>query len=440
MKLGIIDYMIIILSVAILGVAYVLFIDEDNSIGTLFNSPTYTVSFDLNGADSITANNVVCNNTRDGCVATLPTAKRNNGSIIGFSLNPDDKNALYKENETITLTSDMKLYVISSKNRIIKIDSSDVDFIEKKEVSCQTFNKESECQVELPRFNKKGYQNIGYSTTKNNKTGNSVAAGKDISVAKIEYLMGTSYMLNDESDNLVLYPKYERVGGSYNVQSYGLIHGNYVEYSSSCSINTIKGYLDEIYNHMPFLFTGAKINYVSSAEFNNNWKWLGEEAVKRVWAVTYTGYTDNWIEKVDDHIKPNTIDIKCDADGVYHTLVHEMVHTWDNYYSVKKGDIGPKVISRKNENGGYDIIKPINSMPDIKEIYDKYNTRSACSGKFYCARKISEFVAEMFSHYYDAFMIKKSLLKESDYPADIKKVIEKYICVAKNNYQETGCV
>ena len=406
----------------------------------LLTREQYSISFDLNGADSISTNSVTCNNTKDGCVATLPTARRNNGSIIGFSLNPNDKTAQYKENESITLNSDMNLYVISYKNRTIKIDSSDVDFIEKKEVSCQTFNKESECQVELPHFNKVGYQIVGYSTTKNNKTGYSVAAGKNISVAKIEYLMGTSYSLNDESDNLTLYPKYERVGGSYSLQPYGLIHGNYVEYSSSCSINTIKGYLDEIYKHMPFLFTGAKINYINSIQFNNNWKWIGEESAKRTHAITYTGYTDNWVEQVNDHIKPNTIDIKCDDHGVYHTLVHEMVHTWDNYYSVKKGDIGPKVISSKNENGGYAIIKPINSMPDIKEIYEKYNTRSACSEKFYCSPKISEFVAEMFSHYYDVFMLKDSWLKESEYPADIKKVIEKYVCIAKNNYQENGCV
>ena len=187
MKLGILDYMIIILSIAIVGAGYVLFIADDkdifSTIGIPFNSVTYTVTFDLNGADSISANSVTCNNTKDGCVATLPTARRNNGSIIGFSLNPNDKNAQYKENESITLNSDMNLYVISYKNRTIKIDSSDVDFIEKKEVSCQTFNKESECQVELPHFNKVGYQIVGYSTTKNNKTGYSVAAGKNISVA-----------------------------------------------------------------------------------------------------------------------------------------------------------------------------------------------------------------------------------------------------------------
>ena len=40
----------------------------------------------------------------------------------------------------------------------------------------------------------------------------------------------------------------------------------------------------------------------------------------------------------------------------------------------------------------------------------------------------------------EAVLVPTGEHKNANVPDDIKKVIEKYICIAKNNYQQNGCV
>ena len=52
---------------------------------------------------------------------------------------------------------------------------------------------------------------------------------------------------------------------------------------------------------------------------------------------------------------------------------------------------------------------------------------------------LEEFVAEAFAHYYAKYLVPLTKYKDMNYPDDIKTTLEKYICVAKNNYDASKC-
>lgn len=127
----------------------------------------YHVTFDLNGADEIETMEIKCqSNLKGECQVILPVAKRNNGEVLGYSHDMNAKEAEYKVGDQLQLTLDMNLYVISKKENKLIIDKSNVDEVRDGKTSCIVYNREKACEVDVPMFNKKGYEIQGYTKNK----------------------------------------------------------------------------------------------------------------------------------------------------------------------------------------------------------------------------------------------------------------------------------
>ena len=116
-------------------------------------------------------------------------------------------------------------------------------------------------------------------------------------------------------------------------------------------------------------------------------------------------------------------DIKCPNQidsNYYATMVHELAHTWDFYYS----NYFSRSISEEN---------------DYINLYSKYERMNQRPFRDYSYTNIREFMADTVRYYYFKYLDPRTGYKELEYPADVKNVLEKYICIANNDYKQTGC-
>ena len=427
----ILNYLITILSTLVVVSGTVL-------VYQLLTREKYSVSFNLNGASSIDANNIECDLSIKGCIVTIPNAAAKDGEVLGYNLNNDDTFAIYKAGDKVLLDDDMTLYAITYKKNTVKIDASNIDFIENKEVSCNAYNNQS-CKVKLPIFNKVGYSNLGYSTTSKKSSGFSL----------YEYLPNEEYELDG---NVTLYPQNDSLNKQvYNTSYHGIIGNDILEVEkslSSSTINTFKNYLEGVKNKAPYLLTSIKINILSEASFNRYWYSILGKTPATVLGVTYH-------TPVSIPPKDTTIDVKSSYSGYsqsesyeefYHVLVHEMSHAWDSYYPFALKGVVPKNISSSTEKihdtkDYFDAysLGCISNHQDVVNLYNKYKTQKNRPISTYAYSKRAEFWAEIMSFYYLKYIVPTGHYASIDYPDDIKKVVEKYICIAKNNYRNNGC-
>ena len=351
------------------------------------------IVFNLNGASKIDSKTVRCKADVNGCQVNLPNAIRNNGTVLGFSDNKNDTEAKYMPNTAITITESMTLYVISYQENILTIEQNGVDYLEKNEVSCKMYNTEESCKVILPKYNKKGYETKGYS-------------------ASVESLAGYVYS-GDEYEldkDEVLYPIYGTTSRHrpLNISKVFNYQDSIIEVETGCSESIYKNYLkylDDMSKYVPFLLLGNKITFVGDNSFNT------------IWGSSYVGM--NYGPKT-----LRSVDIRCSNkmyNDYYATMVHEMAHSWDFFYAKKLG-----------EN--------ISSQSDVINLYNKYKGSRNKPFREYSYSNIYEFVADMMRYYYFKYYVPRAGFKDLNYPSDIKKTLEKYICISKNNYHEEGCV
>ena len=368
------------------------FIENENQYNVADDVNYYKVTFNLNGATRIDHKMVHCRVSNNGCKVTLPIAERVDGFIIGYSDNKDDIDAKYKPGETITIEQDISLYAISYKTNTLEIVNTGVDYLEKDKLQCRMYNEEKTCHVTLPQFNKVGYENKGYSSNTESTIG--------------FIYPGDNFEMSRDSK---LYPIYSTSSRhrSLSIVKTFTYQNSIIEVESGCTesiYNEYLKYLDGIKKNVPFLLLGNKITFVVDNSFN------------LVWGNSYVGM--NYGPK-----SLRSVDIRCSNNSYndyYATMVHEMAHSWDFYYATKLG-----------EN--------ISSQSDIINLYNKYKNRSDRPFREYSYSSIYEFVADMMRYYYFKYYVPKNGFSELSYPSDIKKTIEKYICISKNNYNESKC-
>ena len=392
----IITYLLILAGILMLaGAAFTLkeLMDGESLFDFADDGSTYKIVFTLNGARMVEHKVVRCKASTNGCQVTLPNAERENGVVLGYSDNKTDKVAKYKLNSTITLTGNMSLYVISYQENKLTIDKNGVDYLEKDTVTCKMFNDEKECKVILPKYNKKGYETKGYSTSK-------------------ESLAGFIYSSDEYGidKDTIMYPIYSTSSRhqSLNISKVFNYLDSIIEVETGCSdsiYNEYLKYLDEMSIYAPFLLLGNKITFIGDSSFN------------AIWGKNYVGM--NYGPKT-----LRSVDIRCSNrvyNDYYATMVHEMAHSWDFYYAKKMG-------------------ANISSQSDVINLYSKYQKSKNRPFRDYSYGNIYEFLADMMRYYYFKYNVPKAGFKDLNYPSDIKKVLEKYICIAKNNYKEEGCV
>ncbi len=387
-----------------------------------FTFKKYTITFELNGATYINSKEKTCDFSLKGCVIELPKAERDGGTVVGYNLGNGAHEAKYYPGDTVTINSDYKLYVVSYKEITINIDKNNTDYLEKDKVSCIVFNNESSCKIKMPLFNKKGYQLEGYSTR------------KEVSSALKSFFQNQEY---EFSENMTLYPNYNTTRGGTNDKFYEV---NDVYNKNNETImefgdgvpedekNNYKKILDDIYSHWPYYFTGTKITILESSAFGNTWK-----VSAGVLGVNYSKgeYADYPVSRsLDVRVTPNY-----GYDEDYYVLVHELGHSFDHYYGY--GLHHPKEITKDyfSHNGS----QSIGSQSDMQSLYKKYRSMQVRPLRNYAYTNINEFVAESFAYYYLTFVTPTKGYDASKYPDDLKTTVEKYLCIAKNNYDTSKC-
>ena len=368
------------------------YINENEIFFNVADEDHYRIVFNLNGATSIEHKIVKCKINNNSCDVILPSATKDNGVVLGYSDDKNDTEAKYKMGDTLTLNNNIELYTISYKTNTVKIAKNGVDYLEKDEISCNTYNKALDCAVIIPNFNKVGYENKGYSTVKDS-------------------LIGFKFP-NDEykiSDDVILYPIYGTSSRHkvINVSKTFTYKESFIEVEKGCSEKVYKEYLkylDGINKHAPFLLLGNKIAFVTDRSFDD------------IWGVTYVGM--NYGPK-----SLRSVDIRCGSianNDYYGTMVHEMAHSWDFYYANRLGS-------------------NISSQNDIINLYNKYKEKEDRPFRDYSYSNIYEFVADMMRYYYFKYNVPTKGYKSLSYPSDIKKSLERYICISKNDYDESKC-
>ena len=366
--------------------------EESDMLNVADDPGYYKIVFNLNGASSIEHKIAKCKIENGVCNIVLPNAIKNDGEVLGFSNNKDSMEAEYKIGDTITLDNSMELYVISYKTNTLTIDKNNVDYLEKDEISCNTYNEENECSVILPNFNKVGYENKGYSTSKESVVG--------FIFPSDEYKI---------SKDVIIYPLYSTSARkrNLNISKTFTYQDSFIEVENGCSESVYKNYLnylDDISKHAPFLLLGNKIAFVTDSSFDE------------IWGNNYVGM--NYGPK-----SLRSVDIRCSNNSFndyYATMVHEMAHSWDFYYATKLGD-------------------NISSQSDIINLYNKYKDNKNRPFRDYSYSNIYEFIADMMRYYYFKYEVPRINFSNLDYPADLKKSLDKYICISKNNYDESKC-
>ena len=353
----------------------------------------YRVNISLNGASSVDSRIVKCKINNNSCNIVLPQATRDKGTVLGYSDNKDDKEAKYKIGESITLDSNKQLYVISYNTYTLIIAENDVDYLENADVSCNVYNEEKECSVILPSFNKVGYENKGYSTSP-------------------ESLVGFKFPTDEYklSKDGIIYPIYSTSSRhvSLEISQTFIYQDSFIEIENGCKESVYKEYLkylDGIKQYVPFLLLGNKISFLNDDSFTS------------IWGKNYVGmnYGPKSLRSVDIRCSNNTY------NDYYATMVHEMAHSWDFYYAIKLGN-------------------NISSQSDIINLYNKYKDLSNRPFRDYSYSSIYEFLADMMRYYYFKYYVPRVGFNNLNYPSDIKKVLEKYICISKNDYDESKCV
>lgn len=388
---------VIIVILIVVAIIFAIKVYNQNVSNNENNNPlpnkndSHIASFYVNGATSVTVNSLSCAYIGNDCMISLPKATRTDGEVLGYGLHPYDTEALYKIGDNVKLNQNTKFYVISRKKITLTIGSN-VDYLSNKDNSCYIYNTDKKCDVKVPNYNKYGYELRGYSTSSDSTTG---------------YIYPNyTYSIRE---NTVLYPIYNTLTrkSKINVLTTYTINNSIIEREYDCPSDVSDkylGYLRKIGTKAPYLLIGSKISFLNENSFVN------------IWGRSYVGMNYGPTEL-------RLIDVRCSnavLNDYYATFVHEMSHTWDFYYSTKfEGNI--------------------TDQDDIKVLFSKYSSLTNRPFREYSYSNIHEFFADAVKYYYLKYSDPQEGYSKLDYPSDIKNTIEKYICIANQDYQSETC-
>ena len=144
------------------------------SKGTAGNGYTYTATFVLNGAKSISTEILGCDvsasNKSEGCKITLPSiVAKPNGTVLGWSKRRYASGGEFRVGETVTLKKNETYYAITKRTITAKFDKNNAQSISTTKASCVLYNNEHSCNIITPKITAKtGYSVVGWAR---NKTG-----------------------------------------------------------------------------------------------------------------------------------------------------------------------------------------------------------------------------------------------------------------------------
>ena len=351
----------------------------------------FVLRIEKNGASSIDESELSCKIVDGKCNVTLPNATRKNGQVVGFSFDKNSNNADYKVGDTVTLTENKRIYVISYKTYSMNVVTDSIDYIATPDVSCNAYNKDDSCEVIPGAFNKEGYEVRGYSTSSKSQAG---------------YIYpNTAYELDEDITVYPIWNTYTRGRDIKVSESFqeGSMTFDIEEGCPSSIYSSYLNYFKTIESRAKYLVIGTKVTFLTDKTFDE------------IWGSNYVGMNYGPTDL-------RMMDVRCSSGGnnYYATIVHEMGHTWDFHYKSVLG----KEISKQN---------------DIVNTFNKYKTQSDRPFRDYSYTDIREFFADMIRYYYLKYTDAIPEYSTRFYPDDIKSNLEKYICITNNGYKEDKC-
>lgn len=384
-------------------------IEAETTLNVAKNKTYYAISekevtayFYENGADEISKYEQTCHfyNNENGCSITTPTITRTSYQIIGWNTNKNATTSIINQEKDTNIKKDTNYYAITSKELTATINLNTADSLGNCTTKttngcierCKVYNTNENCQINLPYIYSKGNEVQFYSTGTNPETDVGYTPAKKLNI------------MDNITLNAIVYNKYRH--NTYSIvktKNYGYTAFE-TEYGCPTSVyNELYTFTDRFYKNVPYLFTAAKVTFTSNDSFIETWG-------------NYSGMT------YGKAIGYQNIDIRCPttySDYYIHTIVHEMVHAWNHYYQAKYGTY-------------------LSKMKDINNLYNKYKNLTNRPLRDYSYTNTIEFVSDMYSWYYFLYIdqINKPQIIEDNpnFPNDMKKTIEKYINIAKSNY------
>lgn len=360
-------------------------------------------------------------NNETSCKIVVPTLKaKSNAEVLGWNADSNAKTVTQKGGETLSITENKAYYSISklkvivtfnrntsfNKNTVGKNNSSynpsleniAAEWLSFTETSCESYNGKG-CKInKVPATYSIGNEIRGFSKTTD---------GAPINVYQTVF-----------KENTTLYARiYNNANrGTLNTYYYGTLGNMPVEMDANLnqqSRNIYWNYLNQLYSDMPQLF-----------DPNGKITLLAESTYSSVVSGSSAGITGGHVPNVLINIPTNVVlDTEREA-----TIVHELAHAFGDIYGRKTGNY------------------PENNQ-EILSIYNKYKTYSLKPLREYAYVHINEFFAEMFRFAYEEKYHRGTGIGSPVYgytyktTPDIMKIVDRYLCVARNNYNEqaTGC-
>jgi len=183
----------------------------ENTRLSLITKKTVKVMFDKNGAYRLGNNtdSLTCTSYNNrGCKITMPIIIRPRGTGIGWNTSSAATSAQYKQGDTITVNSNLKLYAISKENFTVTFKANGATSIGKTSLNCEVYNNNT-CTITMPSITRDGGTVIGWNTSSTATTA--------------KYKVGDNVEI---SSNIVLYAITKKTYTA-NFYSSGL---NYIEY------------------------------------------------------------------------------------------------------------------------------------------------------------------------------------------------------------------
>lgn len=351
----------------------------------------YTAIIERNGAKNVEKSNMYCTLKNNKCIIKLPNIIDDEREVLGYNLD-GSTNVKYNIGEEVNIKGDTIFYAVTYKEYKLHIDDTEIDYLEYNDKTCRVYNKEKNCTLEIPSFNKKGYEIKGYSLTKGSLTGTIFKEQK--------------YILQKD---MTIYPVFTTLsrGVMIDVDMVSKINKITIEAEKNCSIDVVKVYIDylnRISRNAPYLLLGEKISFLSDKTFSD------------IWGAGFSGmnYGANKSRSIDLICSPNNYEI------YYATMVHELAHSYDLYYS----NYYDKFISHEN---------------DVQLVYNKYLNSENRPFRNYSYTNINEFFSDSYKYYYFKYIDPIYPYSTLEYKNDIKEVVEKYICIYNNKMKKEGC-
>lgn len=454
-----VSIVIIIIVLAILGYYY-------------YQNRTITLTIKINGNNLTNDTKVSCNTKfKDHtCSVMLPTLIQKENQFLAYNTISNTNQVLYDQKQIITITNNIKLYVIEEETIELKlnIDLNGANSINN-EPSCITTKRINKCTVKLPNGIRDNGEIIGYDIQNNSKnpkykvgdeieiTNNNmnlyVISKKviNLNIKGYDYLednnpIRTCELYNKEDSCSIKLPMYYNIG-YINTKSYDL-NGKLYKYGDTITIkndsilttkpsqkekiglnkdnisysfdmvnlvyqNTcvnskeLSSYINKIKNIAPYLFYGTTtIEFLNDNTFNQYMK-----------DNTNFKNSNNFVGVTTNH----KVDIKCTQTETptfrYGTIVHELTHS---------------KVFEMNEKLGKSTEKIAQDL-GLYNLFLKYKTSANRPIRSYAYQDINEFIAEGYAYYYLQTKEKVTPYTTTEaLPSDLIEGFNKLDCVIKN--------